>query len=70
VPTILLHQTTTLPPEQYVAGLTDFGPGRATLFANSADEYLKVHHLGQSQADVTEGSGRYGAVTRRDWIAA
>ena len=41
--TIHLHQTTTLTPEQYVAGLTDFGPGRSKLFGNSADEYLKVH---------------------------
>jgi hypothetical protein len=24
--TIHLHQTTTLTPEQYIAGLTDFGP--------------------------------------------
>src|SRR5260370_9134318 len=55
--TIHLHQTTTSTPEQYVAGLTDFGPGRSKLFGNSADEYLKVHHLGQSEADVTEGSG-------------
>ena len=55
--TIHLHQTTTSTPEQYVAGLTDFGPGRSKLFGNSADEYLIVHHLGGSQADVTEGSG-------------
>ena len=41
--TIHLHQTTTLTPEQYIAGLTDFGPGRSKLFGNSADEYLKVH---------------------------
>jgi hypothetical protein len=40
---IHLHQTTTSTPEQYTAGLTDFGPGRATLFGNSADKYLKVH---------------------------
>ena len=40
--TIHLHQTTTSTPEQYVAGLTDFGPGRSKLFGNSADEYLKV----------------------------
>jgi hypothetical protein len=40
----------------YIAGLTDFGPGRSRFFGNSADEYLKVHHLGLSQADVTEGS--------------
>jgi hypothetical protein len=37
--TIYLHQTTTLTPEQYIAGLTDFGPGRSKLFGNSADEY-------------------------------
>lgn len=55
--TIHLHQTTTLTPEQYAPGLTDFGPGLSRLFGNSADEYLKVHHLGSSEADVTEGSG-------------
>ena len=55
--TIHLHQTTTSTPEQYIAGLTDFGPGRPKLFGNSADEYLKVHHRGPSEADVTEGSG-------------
>src|SRR5215467_9731199 len=54
--TIHLHQTTTLTPEQYIAGLTDFGPGRAKLFGNSADVYLKVHSQSGSQADVTEGS--------------
>jgi hypothetical protein len=54
---IHLHQTTNLTPEQYIAGLTDFGPGRAGLFPNSADEYLKVHHYGRTEADVTEGSG-------------
>jgi len=55
--TIHFNQTTTLTPEQYVAGLTDFGPGRSKLFGNSADEYLKVHRQGHSDADVTEGSG-------------
>ena len=39
-PEINFHQTTMLTPEQFVAGLTDFGPGRSTLFSNSADEYL------------------------------
>jgi hypothetical protein len=55
--TIHLHRTTTLTPEQYIGGLTDFGSGRSKLFGNSAEEYLKVHDLGPSQADVTEGSG-------------
>jgi hypothetical protein len=53
---IHFHQTTTLTPEQYIAGLTDFGPGRSKLFGRSADEYLKVHRLGPTDADVTEGS--------------
>ncbi|HUN83769.1 MAG TPA: hypothetical protein VMU48_05285 [Terracidiphilus sp.] len=57
MPTIHLHQTTNLTPEQYVAGLTDFGPGRANLFPNSADEYLTVHQQSRTEADVTEGSG-------------
>jgi hypothetical protein len=55
--TIHFHKTTTVTPEQYIAGLTDFGPGRAELFGNSADDYLKVHDQGPTEADVTEGSG-------------
>jgi hypothetical protein len=65
--TIRLHQTTTLTPEQYLAGLTDFGPGRSKLFGNSADDYLKVHHLGPTYADVTEGSGGIWERLRYDW---
>ena len=49
--------TTTATPEQFIAGLTDFGPGRAKLFGNSTDDYLKVHKKGINYADVTEGSG-------------
>jgi hypothetical protein len=65
--TIHLHQTTTSTPEQYVAGLTDFGPGRSKLFGNSADGYLKVHDRGRSQADVTEGSGGIWERLHYDW---
>jgi hypothetical protein len=65
--TIHLHQTTTSTPEQYVAGLTDFGPGRSKLFGNSADDYLKVHHQGGSEADVTEGSGGIWERLHYDW---
>ena len=65
--TIHMHQTTTLTPEQYIAGLTDFGPGRSKIFDNSADEYLKVHSRGSTQADVTEGSGGYWERLHYDW---
>ena len=65
--TIHLHRTTTATPEQYVAGLTDFGPGRSKLFGNSDDAYLKVHYRGGSQADVTEGSGGIWERLHYDW---
>jgi hypothetical protein len=68
--TIHFHQKTTLRPEQYIAGLTDFGPGRSKLFGNSADEYLKVHSRGNSQADVTEGSGGIWERLHYDWSDA
>jgi hypothetical protein len=38
--TIHFKQTTTSTPEQFIAGLTDFGPGRSKLFGFSADECL------------------------------
>jgi hypothetical protein len=65
--TINLHQTTTLTPEQYIAGLTDFGPGRSKLFGNSADDYLRVHQRGRDEADVTEGSGGIWERLHYDW---
>jgi hypothetical protein len=64
---IHFHRTTTLTPEQYIAGLTDFGPGRSKIFGNSADEYLRVHRLGRTDADVTEGSGGIWERLHYDW---
>ena len=65
--TIHLNQTTTATPEQFVAGLTDFGPGRSKLFGNSTDEYLKVHEQGPDHADVTEGSRGIWERLQYDW---
>jgi hypothetical protein len=65
--TIHLQQTTTATPEQFVAGLTDFGPGRSKIFPNSADGYLKVHDQGPGQADVTEGSRGVWERLHYDW---
>ena len=65
--TIRFRYTTTSTPEQYIAGLTDFGPGRSKLFGNSADDYLQVHDRGPSHADVTEGSGGVWERLRYDW---
>jgi hypothetical protein len=65
--TIHLHRTTTLTAQQYIAGLTDFGPGRSKLFGNSADEYLEVYHRTATSADVTEGSGGIWERLHYDW---
>ncbi|WP_420749652.1 hypothetical protein [Rhodococcus sp. O3] len=65
--TIHLHQTTTATPEQFIAGLTDFGPGRKELFGNSTDNYLEVHHQGPHDADVTEGSSGIWERLHYDW---
>jgi hypothetical protein len=65
--TIHLHETMTVTPEQFVAGLTDFGPGREELFGRSADGYLKVHDQGPTEADVTEGSGGVWERLHYDW---
>jgi hypothetical protein len=67
MPTIHLDQTTTATPEQFLAGLTDFGPGRTELFGNSADSYLKVHDRGPHEADVTEGSAGIWERLHYDW---
>jgi hypothetical protein len=65
--TIHFKQTTTATPEQFIAGLTDFGPGRSKLFGNSTDQYLKVHEKGTNHADVTEGSGGIWERLNYDW---
>ena len=65
--TLHFTQTTTSTPEQFVAGLSDFGPGRSKLFGNSADDYLQVHDEGPDHADVTEGSGGVWERLHYDW---
>src|SRR5262249_24454602 len=65
--TLQFRQTTSVTPEQFVAGLTDFGPGRSKLFGHSADEYLKVHRRSNNDADVTEGSGGIWERLHYDW---
>ncbi len=65
--TIHVHRTTTLTPDQFIAGLTDFGPHRSELFRNSTDRYLEVHDQGPGEADVTEGSSGIWERLHYDW---
>lgn len=65
--TLHFEATTTATPEQFVAALTDFGPGRSNIFENSADGDLKVHSQGPTEADVTEGSSGIWERLHYDW---
>ena len=65
--TIHFMERSTATPEQFLAALTDFGPGRSKLFGNSADDYLTVHDKGPDWADVTEGSRGIWERLRYDW---
>jgi hypothetical protein len=67
MPTIHFKETTTSTPEQFIAGLTDFGPGRQKLFPNSADDQLEVHDQGPDYADVTEGGKGTWERLHYDW---
>jgi hypothetical protein len=67
MPTFHFVEKTTATPEQFLAGLTDFGPGRSELFSNSVDGFLKVHDRGADWADVTEGSRGIWERLRYDW---
>jgi hypothetical protein len=65
--TFHFNATTTATPEQFVAGLTDFGPGRSELFGNSADKDLEVYSRGPTEADVKEGSSGIWERLHYDW---
>lgn len=65
--TIHFKQTTSATPEQFIAGLTDFGPGREQIFGNTTDQYLKVHEKGSNYADITEGTASIWERLHYDW---
>ncbi len=65
--TIRLQESIAATPEQFVAALTDFGPGRSEIFGNSDDGYLEVHSQGPTEADVTEGSKGVWERLHYDW---
>jgi hypothetical protein len=70
MPRIEFELTTTVAPERFIAALTDFSPARAETWPNVDAEHLKVHEVGPTWADVTEGSSLAGGVWERnryDW---
>ena len=59
-----------VPADRIVAALTDFSDQRPRLFANPDPRFYPVHALGDTWAEVTEGSafaGRVREPVRYDW---
>src|SRR4026207_1953791 len=78
--TIRFHQTTTATPEQFIAGLTDFGPGRPKPVGQTAGRDPKgaephsapprpprARARPPARADGTEGSGGIWERLAYDW---
>jgi hypothetical protein len=55
-------------PEQVLAALTDFGPDRAKVWRETSHPAVyRVHHLGSTEAEVTEGVPSTWSRERYDW---
>ena len=58
---------TTVPAQMVMGALTDFSNGRVELWPNIDCKYYKVHDVGRTSAEVTEGSRGVWERTRYDW---
>ena len=57
-----------LTPEQVLAGLIDFGPGRKALWPETSHPRIyRVHEVGDTWAEVTEGVPLSWSRERYDW---
>ena len=59
-----------IPPERVLGALTDFSDRRPDLWPTLARRSYKVHELGPTRTDVTEGSRVFGGIWGReqyDW---
>jgi hypothetical protein len=56
--------------DRFIAALTDFGPRRPELWPGLDAKFFTLHELGDTWADVTEGTDIFGGVWAReryDW---
>ncbi|MDO8485971.1 MAG: hypothetical protein Q7S35_13600 [Candidatus Limnocylindrales bacterium] len=57
-------------PEQFIAALTDFSDRRPELWPNLDPKFYRLHELGDTWAEVTEGTDVFGGIWARehyDW---
>jgi hypothetical protein len=65
--TVSLHMTSTLTAPQLIAVLTDFTPSRPTVWPTIDAAHFQVHALGNSWAEVTEGTASAWERARYEW---
>ena len=61
---------TSLSPSEVLTVLTDFGPDRASRWPNIDEAHFKVHEVGPTYAEVTEGTSAGWERERYEWDAA
>ncbi len=67
---VSVEVTSPTPASVVLRALTDFSPRRPELWPNLSPRFYQVHSLGESEAEVTEGSAVFGGVWERaryDW---
>jgi hypothetical protein len=67
MPTVRLHMTSGLSAPQVMAVLTDFSAARPTLWPTIDAEHFEVHAVGDTWAEVTEGTASAWERARYDW---
>jgi hypothetical protein len=70
VATIRYRADGTISPERFIAALADFSDRRPELWPNLDTRFYKLHELGDTWAEVTEGTDVLGGIWARehyDW---
>ncbi|WP_224276269.1 hypothetical protein [Streptomyces sp. LS1784] len=64
---VRFHLVSTLGTEDIVSVLTDFSPSRAEVWSTIDAEHFEVHALGDTWAEVTEGTAAAWERARYEW---
>ncbi|MGW0856097.1 hypothetical protein [Streptomyces sp. NPDC002690] len=64
---VRFHLVSTLAPKDVLEVLTDFGPSRADAWPTIDAEHFEVHDLGETWAEVTEGTAAAWERARYEW---
>jgi hypothetical protein len=64
---VVADKDSTVTPDTIIGALTDFSDKRVEVWPNIDRKYYKVHDIGPTSAEVTEGSRGVWERTRYDW---